>query len=153
MAATSPPEGLPTGIYDRHQAQVHCLPGEDADAAFDRVRRHLFAYDIFPPKLIRFVLCPGPNIETGGLIVQRAGVGPLRLESAVRVVEVWDRDADGAREAGFRYVTLAWHPERGVASFAVHRDKSGNVQLTLEARSQAGTLITRLGRPVARRVQ
>jgi uncharacterized protein (UPF0548 family) len=140
-------------VYDRYEAEVHRRRGEDADAAFDRIRRQLFAYDIFPPKLIRFVLCPGRTVELGGLIVQRAGFGPIRLESAVRVVDVWDRDADNARDAGFRYVTLAGHPERGVASFAVHRDPSGIVTLTLDARSQAGTLVSRVGRPIARRVQ
>ena len=152
-APTSPPEGLPTGIYDRHQAHVRLLQGEDADAAFDRIRTRLFAYDVFPPSLIHHVLCPDRVIEPESLIVQRAGIGPIRLESAVRVVETWDRDADGERDAGFRYVTLAGHPERGVASFSVRRDSSGEVRLTLDARSEAGTLITRIGRPVARRVQ
>jgi uncharacterized protein (UPF0548 family) len=151
--ATSPPEGLPTGIYDRYEAQVHCRRGESADAAFERIRGRLFAYDIFPRSLIRFALCSGRRIELDGLIIQRAGVGPIRLESAVRVVDLWDRDAGDAREAGFRYVTLAGHPERGVASFAVRRDSSGDVQLTLDARSQAGAAMARLGRPVARRVQ
>jgi uncharacterized protein (UPF0548 family) len=118
-----------------------------------RIRRQLFAYDIFPPSIVRFILCPGPTIEVGRLIVQRAGVGPIRLESAVRVVEVWDTNAGDDREAGFRYVTLAGHPERGAASFAVCRDSLGVVQLILDARSQPGTLMTRISRPVARRVQ
>jgi uncharacterized protein (UPF0548 family) len=126
---------------------------ESADAAFERIRAQLFAYNIFPPSLISFALCAGRKIELDGLIVQRAGVGPIRLESAVRVVDVWDKDAGDGREAGFRYVTLAGHPERGVASFAVRRDSSGDVRLILDARSQAGTLMARLGRPVARRVQ
>ena len=128
-APTSPREGLPTGIYDRHQAHVRLLNGEDADAAFVRIRTRLFVYDIFPPNLICFVLCPERAIEPDSLIVQRAGIGPLRLESAVRVVETWDRDADGERDAGFRYVTLAGHPERGVTSFSVRRDSSGDVRL------------------------
>ena len=60
------------------------------------------------------------------------------------MVDIWDTDAGGAREAGFRYVTLEGHPERGVASFAVRRNSSGDVQLILDARSQAGTLMARL---------
>ena len=98
IPATSPPEGLPTGIYDLHEAEVQCQHGEDADATFDRIRTRLFAYDIFPLHLVRHAVCPGPMIEHGSLIVQRVGVGPLRLESAVRVVDVWERDADGERE-------------------------------------------------------
>ena len=150
---TSPPEGLPTGIYDMHQAPVHLQQNEDADAAFERIRARLFVYAIFPSRVMRNVICPGPAIERGTLIVQQVGIGPFRLESAVRVVEVWDRATDGQRDAGFRYVTLAGHPERGVASFAVHRDESGVVRLTLDARSQAGTLLTHLGRPIARPAQ
>jgi len=151
--ATSPPEGLSTGVYDRYEAQVLCRRDESADAAFERIRGQLFAYDIFPPSLMRFALCSGRSIVLGGLIVQRAGVGPIRLESAVRVVDVWDTTRGNRREAGFRYVTLARHPERGVASFAVRRDSSGDVQLILDARSQPGTLMARLGRTVGRRVQ
>ncbi len=150
---TSPPAGLPTGTYDIHEAEVRCLPREGADAAFERTRARLLAYDIFPPRLIRHTICPGPEIERGSLIIQQVGFGPLRLESAVRVVDVWDTATEGRREAGFRYVTLAGHPERGVASFDVHRDQTGAVRLTLEARSQAGTLLTRVGRPIARGAQ
>jgi uncharacterized protein (UPF0548 family) len=117
--ATSPPEGLPTGIYDHYEAKLHRRRDESPDEAFERIRAQLFAYDIFSPSLMRYSLCSGDRIELDSLIVQRAGVGPIRLESAVRVVDIWDRDAGDGREAGFRYVTLAGHPERGVASFAV----------------------------------
>jgi uncharacterized protein (UPF0548 family) len=151
--ASSPPEGFPTGMYDRHESSVHCRRDESADAAFERIREQLFAYDIFPATLMHFAFCPGNRIELHGLIVQRAGIGPIRLESAVRVVDVWDTETVDGRDAGFRYVTLAGHPERGVASFAVRRDSSGGVHVILDARSQPGTLIARLGRPVARRVQ
>jgi uncharacterized protein (UPF0548 family) len=154
VAPTSPPEGLPTGVRDLHEAEVQRQRGEDGDVAFERIRARLFSYDIFSPNLVRSVICPGPTIERGTLIVQRGGVGPLRLESAVRVVEVWDRDdAGGRREAGFRYVTLAGHPERGVAWFAVQRDESGAVRLTLGAVSQPGTLLARLAGPIARPAQ
>ena len=132
---------------------MHLHENEDADAAFERIRARLFAYDIFPSRVMRNVICPGPAIERGTLIVQQVGIGPLRLEFAVRVVEVWDRATDGQRDLGFRYVTLAGHPERGVASFAVHRDESEVVRLTLDARSQAGTLLSHLGRPIARPAQ
>jgi uncharacterized protein (UPF0548 family) len=151
--ATSPPDGLPTSTHERYESVVELRTGEDADAAFDRVRARLFAYDIFSPRLVRFVLCPNGIVELDALIVQHVGVGPIRLESAVRIVDVWDHSSDEQRDPGFRYVTLAGHPERGVESFAVQRDKSGEVLLTVEARSEAGTIITRIGRPVARRVQ
>ena len=150
--STSDTEGLRTGGHDVYEARVQVRPDEDADAAYDRVRARIFAYDIFPPDLLRFVVCPKPRIEEGTVIVQRVGVGPIRVESAVRVIKVWDTDGE-ERTAGFEYVTLAGHPERGNASFAVQCDRSGAVKVVLKARSEAGTILTRLGRPVARRIQ
>ena len=63
---------------------MHCRRHESGDAAFERVRAQLFAYDIFSPSLMRFSLCSRGRIELGGLIVQRAGVGPIRLEGRKR---------------------------------------------------------------------
>lgn len=151
--ATSSAEGFPDSPLDTHEAPVRLLAGEEPDAAFERVRHRLFAYDIFPPNLMRFAMCPPAPTGPGTLIVQRVGFGPLRLDAAVRVVESWDRREGGEREAGFRYVTLAGHPERGMASFRVHRNSAGAVKLSLEARSGPGTLLTRVGRPAARRAQ
>jgi uncharacterized protein (UPF0548 family) len=151
--ATSPAEGLPSATCDVHRSRVQPLPGEGVDATFERVRARLFAYDIFPPRWVRYVVCPGPTISTGSLIVQRTGVGALNVESAVRVVTTWDTTDRGERDAGFRYVTLEGHPERGVASFSLRRHASGEVMLTIDARSEAGTIVARIGRPVARRLQ
>ncbi len=89
----------------------------------------------------------------GSVIVQRVGFGPVALESAVRVVDVWQRQTDGGQEAGFRYVTLAGHPERGAASFEVRMGRDETIQLILEARSTPGSVTTRLARPVARAIQ
>ena len=47
------------------------------------------------------------------LILQRLGRGPARFEFAVRVVEKWDRHTPNGLDAGFTYVTLEGHPERG----------------------------------------
>jgi hypothetical protein len=86
-----------------------------------RLRSRLLSYDIFPPRFLRFVICPPGELVVGSVIVQRVGFGPVALESAVRVVDVWQRQTDGGQEAGFTYVTLAGHPERGVASFKVRK--------------------------------
>ena len=71
----------------------------------------------------------------------------------MRVIDSWDRLLESGREAGFAYATLPGHPERGVASFAVRLDARGRLQVHLEARSEPGLLLTRLGRPVARLFQ
>lgn len=150
---TSPNEGPPGGTYDKHEAPVKPQPGERPADAFDRVRMRLLAYDIFPPRLLHFAICGSGKIELGALVVQQLGLGPMRIESAVRVIDVWDKGDADEREAGFRYVTLSGHPERGVASFLVRYAKPGQVEVVLDARSAAGTVATRLGRPVARRIQ
>lgn len=151
--ATSSLDGFPGVPLDRHQATVELHPGEEPDVAFERVRGRLFAYDVFPPTLMRFVMSPTAPIRSGTLIVQRVGFGPFRFDAAVRVVETWDLVNGDERDAGFRYVTLAGHPERGMAAFRVRRDSSGPVTVHLEARSVVGSLLTRLGRPVARLAQ
>jgi uncharacterized protein (UPF0548 family) len=153
MPATSPADGAPGATRDVHDAPVLRHAAEDPDAAFDRVRRRLFAYDVFPPRVVGFRICSGGTVAPGALIIQRVGAAALRVEFAVRVVEVWDRRDGGSRDAGFRYVTLRGHPERGAASFRVRRDASGGVRLTLEARSEAGTWLTRVARPAARLLQ
>lgn len=126
---------------------------ETPTAAFERVRGRLLAYDIFPPALVRYVICPEPPIRTGATIVQRVQLGILALEAAVRVVDAWDRVEGEMREAGFSYVTLQGHPECGIASFRVRLGGDGTVTVSIDARSQPGLLLTRLGRPIARAFQ
>jgi uncharacterized protein (UPF0548 family) len=132
---------------------VQLAPGDDPPDVFDQLHRRLLAYDIFPPRLVHAAIWPSGPLRPGATIVQRVVVGPLGLESAVRVMESWDRSLEAGREAGFAYVTLPGHPERGVASFAIRLDALGRVQVHFEVRSEAGLLLTRLGRPVARLFQ
>ncbi len=185
--ATSDREGPAAGVFDRYRTRVRARAGEEAEQTFERVLGQLMAYDIFPPRLVRLRLHPGPAIAEGTTIVQRVGIG-VAIEAAVRVVDVWDRshaeksapdhrdfparemEPDDAgvnspvrrpdgfrhdaedRSAGFAYVTLEGHPERGVATFEVQL-RGDEVWVELTARSVAGTLVTRIGRPVARLVQ
>ena len=151
--ATSPPSGLPNAGVDHYAAPVRVRPGESASAAFIHVRDRLLAYDVFPPALIRYAICPAGSIRAGATIVQQILLGPIALEMAVRVVDAWDRSEGGAREAGFSYVTLQGHPERGVATFRVRLDAAGAVTVLIDARSRPGLLLTRLGRPIARGFQ
>jgi uncharacterized protein (UPF0548 family) len=132
---------------------VQLAPGDDPQEVFDRLHRRLLAYDIFPPRLVHAAIWPAGPIRAGVTIVQRVVVGPLGLESAVRVMDSWDRTLEAGREAGFAYATLPGHPERGVASVAGRLDALGQVRVHLEVRSEAGLLLTRLGRPVARLFQ
>lgn len=152
-AATSDRAGPAKGQRDIYRQRVLVRADERAADAFDRVRRRLFNYDIFPPKLVGHQIVPCGHIALGSTIVQRIGVG-ISLEAATRVVDVWDTtEGDGERCAGFAYVTLQGHPERGVATFEVRQTADDDVFVVLTANSIAGTLLTRLARPLVRLVQ
>jgi uncharacterized protein (UPF0548 family) len=73
-------------------------------------------YDIFPPTRLRSRVCtPDGIVSIGATIVQRVRLGPVTLETAVRVIE-HQRSAESGR---FAYATLDGHPEQGIASFEV----------------------------------
>ena len=150
---TSSSAGPPDGILDHHEREVRLPTSETLDSAFQRLRAQLLSYDIFPTRFLRFVVCPQGQLAVGSIIVQRIGFGPVALESAVRVVDVWNRLKAGEQQAGFRYVTLAGHPERGTASFEVRVGRDGKLIVVLESQSLPGSLAFRLARPIARSIQ
>ena len=150
---TSSSAGPPDGVFDHHEREVRLPTSEALDSAFQLLRTQLLSYDIFPARFLRFVICPPGQVAVGSIIVQRIGFGPVALESAVRVVDVWDRLTAGEQQAGFRYVTLAGHPERGTASFEVRLGRDGKLMVVLESQSLPGSLAYRLARPIARSIQ
>ena len=121
--------------------------------AFQRVWARIASYQVFPTRLMRFSMEPPGSIARGTLIVQRFCFVGLALEAAVRVVDIWDRQDGASRTAGFQYVTLAGHPERGVETFEVRLQPDGRVSVSIRARSEPAVFVARLGRSVARRVQ
>lgn len=92
---------------------------------------------------------PDGPVRAGVVAVLGLGVGRLRLRAPVRVVCVID-DPD---RRGFAYGTLRGHPESGEELFVVRIDPGGTVQAEIRAFSRPGSWLTRLGGPVARRVQ
>jgi uncharacterized protein (UPF0548 family) len=109
----------------------------------------LMAYQIFPPHRLRAQVCTADGqVAIGAVIVQRLLFRGWALETAVRVIEL-ETSADSLR---FAYATLAGHPERGIAAFAVIRDRQG-VRFQAEAWSCPGHWLTVLGRPVSRWIQ
>jgi uncharacterized protein (UPF0548 family) len=150
---STPTSGPANPTVDRYVTSVRLRSNESPEAAFARTRARLLAYKIFPPSLLRSATCPEGPIRHEATIIQRFQFGPLALEAAVRVIDVWDRQERGVRDAGFRYVTLQGHPECGIATFRVHQDESGVVTIIIEANSQPGVLVTRLARPISRALQ
>src|SRR5437879_4981611 len=97
--AMSPLSGPADATIDLYVEEVQLRRGESPPAAFARVRPRLLAYDIFPSALMRFAICPEGPIRVGRTIVQRIQFGPLALEAAVQVIDVWDRQEGGGQEA------------------------------------------------------
>lgn len=140
------------GVTDTYSIDLPSSPPEP-DAAFEQAVDRLFRYDIFPRELMRAEVCtPDGRIVRDAVVVQRVRVGLLILESAVRVVDVWHRQAADSAEAGFAYATIEGHPERGVSRFRVVHDGS-IVRFEIEATSRPGSILTSIGRPIARRFQ
>jgi len=128
-------------LHDRYEGRV--------DSSFESALDRLLRYDIFPPERMRALVCsPDARVATGVTIVQRVRLGPLALETAVRVIEC-EQTADAAR---FAYATLHGHPERGIASFALERGPS-ELRFIAQAWSRPGNPLARLGRPLARHLQ
>lgn len=144
---------MPAWVHDRYEAEVARRPTETSEAAFERTWEAIAAYRIFPESALRSVLCPPGVVARGTIIVQRFQVGGITLEAAVQVTDRWDEQTVSGRRAGFSYVTLRGHPERGVETFEVRSDAVGRVTVVIEARSRAGSWVTRVGRQVARRLQ
>ena len=78
-------------VIDRYRATVQIGKHETAQGAFNRLKDRLFTYDVFPPGLIHFALCPPGTLTEGSTVVQRVVFGQVALEMAVRVFATWDR--------------------------------------------------------------
>jgi uncharacterized protein (UPF0548 family) len=125
------------------------------DGAFARVARAVLAYEIFPAETVRGVLRRAP-VQVGDTIgiSYRLG-GGVRLFFAARVFDRFDGlQPDGRFASGFRYRTLAGHPELGEETFEVAKDpRSGSVRVALRSWSRAGLWLTWVGTPIMRLAQ
>lgn len=155
-------EGRPAAAIDvdraphgwrRDHFRTTLATGSARRAAAESARAALLAYRIFPPALL-IAAMPGLTVTPRAVIVQGFRLGPVGLIAAVRVVTVFDRDRAGSRRTGFSYVTLAGHPERGAITFAVIDDERADVaRFEIDAISRPGHWLSRLGAPLARRLQ
>ena len=94
------------------------------------------------------VLSEQPRAEPGALVVVRMRIGPMRVTAPTRVLRVTDE----ADRCGFTYGILEGHPEAGEEEFSVER-RGDEVWAAVRAFSRAGRWYTRLGAPVASRLQ
>lgn len=89
-----------------------------------------------------------PVAREGADVTLHARFGPLRIVAPTRVVYVIDEPD----RRGFAYGTLPGHPESGEEVFIVER-QAGSTSVEVRAFSRPGRWFTRLGAPVARRIQ
>jgi uncharacterized protein (UPF0548 family) len=139
------------GIHDVYT--VPLLGSGNPASIVESARAVLFCYDVFPAHRMRHHVCTDDGIlRAGALVVQRLIAGPLAMEAAVRVAEVFDERA-GHGHAGFTYTTLEGHIERGAATFSVGLDASGAPIFRIESWSRPGSAVAMLGRPWLRWMQ
>ncbi len=142
---------LPPGY--RH-LEVERLLG-DGEVCFRRAVATLMSWDMHRRAGLEVELVPpvggrsAPSVTAGQTAVLAIGLGPVTVRAPVRVVGV---TAEPSRQ-GFAYGTLPGHPERGEEQFLVHHDDDGTVRATIRAFSRPDRWFTRLGGPVAHRVQ
>lgn len=88
-------------------------------------------------------------LQVGTSVVLLLPLGLVRGVAACRVIYVIDEPD----RFGFAYGTLPGHPERGEEAFIVRRGGAGAVVFEITAFSRPAELLSRLGSPVARRIQ
>jgi uncharacterized protein (UPF0548 family) len=135
---------LPGGY--RHVRRVETL-GTGADT-FEVVSTAVMSWQMHRGAGLE-VIAASPVAETGAVVLTRFSLGPVRFNVPCRVVYV----VDEPRARGFAYGTLPGHPEIGEESFLVQHHDDDRVTLRITAFSRPGRWFTRLGGPVARRVQ
>jgi uncharacterized protein (UPF0548 family) len=151
-APTDHPAGT-DGVTDEYRIELTARWDETGAELFRRSAEKLRAYHVFPTGLMRYRVCTKDGqVRVGSVIVQRVRIGIIVIEAAVRVLDTWSVNKGDFEEAGFSYVTLAGHPERGISSFRVTR-AGANVQFSIVARSRPGLLLTKILRPLSRRFQ
>jgi uncharacterized protein (UPF0548 family) len=119
-----------------------------------RVAAAIFAYQVFPPSIVRGVLARVPVAPGDTVGISYRVVGGVRLFFAARVVACVDGARAGVWRSGFTYRTLAGHPELGEEDFVVEKElTTGRVSVALRSWSRAGGWLTWVGTPVMRLAQ
>jgi uncharacterized protein (UPF0548 family) len=137
-------DSLPDGYHHDHSS-IDLGSGDDVWArardGIDRWRAPAAAHITIEP-----AHAPIAVGTTVGILTR---LGPLHVLAACRIVAV----VDEPDRYGFAYGTLPAHPEEGEERFLVRRDASGAVRFEITAFSRPHDRLTKLGGPVARRVQ
>lgn len=115
---------------------------------FARAKRALFDFAHYPPSFTRVVRLDDA-LEEGALFATVATHLGFASAHPCRVIYVIDEPS----RFGFGFGTLPGHSERGEERFIVSTDAHGRVSYDVRAFSRPRGAFTRLGAPVARRLQ
>ena len=139
---------LPKGYQiDHHRIQL----GTSRET-FQRAKRALYDWQMFRLDWLEPCWPPQP-VKEGALVGTLAHIFGLWTLNVCRVVYVVE-ESGAVEKCGFAYGTLPGHVECGEERFTVewHRDDD-SVWYDLLAFSKPGHILTRLGYPMARRLQ
>lgn len=142
------------GHQDHHR--IRLINGDLAMArhAFGALRIVLNNYAIFPPHRLSSAFCIEGGMKIGQTMVQRVRIGPLYLEMANRIVDVFDRQDGAIRRFGFTLVTVVGHPEQGVETVSVvSYEGNGSLDFCMDSYSRPGHWLTRSMPGLVRRFQ
>ncbi len=142
VGATRDPDGHP-------QDAVTLVERDEVgdDSVFDRAAAFVLGFGMQRSAGFE-VLSDHPVAREGAAVTLRARFGPVRIVAPTRVVYVIDE----LDRRGFAYGTLPGHPESGEEVFIVER-RAGSTFVEVRAFSRPGRWFTRVGSPVARRIQ
>jgi uncharacterized protein (UPF0548 family) len=152
--ATGSLEDLDNSHLERYSAFIRGTGYESPPQTFDRAADLLRSYRLFPPDLIETTVCwPEARVAPGAVVVQRSFIGPLAVESAIRVEELEDELTFAGRRFAFSVVTLLGHPLRGAETIALLMHETGRIELHFTSASRPAGLLARLGGPFTRWMQ
>ena len=115
---------------------------------FEIVSHRLLSWDMHRRAGL-LVTTDTPVVEQGADSVLELSLGLWRIRAPVRIVEVLHEPT----AVGFTYGTLPGHPERGEERFLVRLDPDDVVRAQIRAFSRPARWFSRLGGPIARRLQ
>ncbi len=123
------------------------------EVTFERAVAALRAWKMFEVGWIR-ISPPDAPIEVGTTVAVLARHHGFWSLNACRIVYLIDEDDGDVRRRGFAYGTLPGHGERGEERFTAEWNRSsGSVHYDLYAFSRPNHLLSKIGHPLARRLQ
>ena len=153
-AATRLVAGLEShlGIRLLHRTTRSVSLTSEGERYLERARRALFVYRHFEIPWLELHGGDEP-VHADQVVATLARALGLWSLNPCRIVDRRDDPGD-ASEASFAYGTLEGHVARGEERFTLRRDpRTDGVEFEIIAFSRPAMLLTRLGRPVLRRVQ